>query len=1044
MKRKTNVLVVCTRQLPERLLLMLQSIFDQVNVRNIDTKVLLTCPILNDIDYLLIDNSAMAATTDKQQLVLLLNLPTLFIDFNNQQRPDEMEKNYCWINWPCEISGLKNQLAFTQYKHKSATNKLVKENNLLKSTLSCVGNILVYLDAQGNTLGCNQDAVQLFAFEPQAFIGKPWYYWLQVKRDLAQQQTQQFITAAIKAKAVTKIQPLALNSFKQESILVDGIIGPIEYGAGKVGAVFILRKLAQLDNVAKILAASDGPEIGQDNKTSNDIVLITPDNFSWVNQQYDWLTGNRVLDEIEQKIRDTIRSTDISVRYSGASFLVLLYDIQPAQTHNILSQLMDIVGKTVYSAHKIALTFSFGVALNSELIGYSVIELFYFANFALSQAKELGGNQSRQWTQQNTLQQIGNFDRVNGSFLGKGTADYQKMLKFWILLNELGNFDSKKSFIQALLSQLKASFELDKVAFLEPVKSELCLLYGLGKGNKALNRQEVELSVHQKSYLEQVVNSTEPVKAFTSLLQQTGIEVLVPIKIAGQLAGCIKLVNQDQDGVALRDHHLLNKIASHVAATIENIERESKGLCEQDNLFSNGRNFWYSSNEMRRTMQEISMVAPTSATVLITGESGTGKEMLAKTIHQMSDRKTKPFVIFDCGAVVESLIESELFGHIKGAFTGAGKNADGCILQAQGGTLFLDEVGELPLHIQVKLLRFVQEKQYSQVGSTSYHAADVRVVTATNVDLNKKIAKGLFREDLYYRLNVFNIESPPLRKRQGDIGLIAENYLSKYSVEYGKSPLALTSEAKQAMAEYNWPGNIRELKNLIHRASILCNGKVIGCSHLGLYPASKLAVVTQTQALPGSDKERHDCLANKGSIEGHVECLDECLDECQYDYKNSLGTTERRQLTLHGVALSPLWQQLVKGFMTLLSSHGIANMSLLFFFEKELYNITLTQSHHITLQAAARLNIAESTFRRRWKILQSDTTELPEYIAIKVASLARAVLSMVTDESKITLVQHHLINTCVNLGVTSKIGGKLFNISLPTYRNLVRKLVVNS
>jgi transcriptional regulator with PAS, ATPase and Fis domain len=224
----------------------------------------------------------------------------------------------------------------------------------------------------------------------------------------------------------------------------------------------------------------------------------------------------------------------------------------------------------------------------------------------------------------------------------------------------------------------------------------------------------------------------------------------------------------------------------------------------------------------------IDRVADTSCTVLITGESGTGKELLARAVHDASPRRNRAFVAVNCGAIPEALLESELFGHARGAFTGAHAAKTGRIAQADGGTLFLDEIGELPLALQVKLLRILQAREYSPVGDTRTLSADVRVVAATNVDLEEAVRNGSFREDLYYRLNVIHLAAPPLRERQDDIPVLAGYFLERARSKAGRDQVAkISRQAAELLASYGWPGNVRELENTIERAVLLSNGSAI-------------------------------------------------------------------------------------------------------------------------------------------------------------------------------------------------------------------------
>lgn len=233
------------------------------------------------------------------------------------------------------------------------------------------------------------------------------------------------------------------------------------------------------------------------------------------------------------------------------------------------------------------------------------------------------------------------------------------------------------------------------------------------------------------------------------------------------------------------------------------------------------------SEAIKKVFKLIEKVAKTDSTVLIYGESGTGKELVARAIHRKSPRAKKPLVPVNCGAIPSDLIESELFGYVKGAFTGAYANRPGRFEVADGGSIFLDEIGELPLNLQVKLLRVIQEKTFERVGDTKQIRVDVRIIAATNKDLEEEVKKGRFREDLYYRLNVIPIYVPPLRERREDIPLLVEYFLEKFNREKGLSIKGIEKEVVDALVEYSWPGNVRELENIIERMMVLAEGDVI-------------------------------------------------------------------------------------------------------------------------------------------------------------------------------------------------------------------------
>ncbi len=233
------------------------------------------------------------------------------------------------------------------------------------------------------------------------------------------------------------------------------------------------------------------------------------------------------------------------------------------------------------------------------------------------------------------------------------------------------------------------------------------------------------------------------------------------------------------------------------------------------------------SKKIQEVLDIVNRVAESNATVLITGESGTGKELIANAIHYNSNRKSRPYIKVNCGALPESLLESELFGHEKGAFTGAISKKLGRFERADGGTIFLDEIGEISSTVQVKLLRVLQEKEIERVGGTETIKVDVRIIAATNKDLDKMIEEGTFREDLYYRLNVIPLEIPSLRERKDDIHLLIEHFLNKYCKEIGRNQMEITKEALELMKNYTWKGNIRELENIIERLVILSSDNLI-------------------------------------------------------------------------------------------------------------------------------------------------------------------------------------------------------------------------
>ena len=278
------------------------------------------------------------------------------------------------------------------------------------------------------------------------------------------------------------------------------------------------------------------------------------------------------------------------------------------------------------------------------------------------------------------------------------------------------------------------------------------------------------------------------------------------------------------------------------------------------------------SPAMRKVMDLVEKVAPSKASVVITGQSGTGKEMIARAVHQLSPRRDKPFIAINCSAIPAGLMESEMFGHERGAFTGADQRRLGAWELADGGTLFLDEVGEIPIELQAKFLRVLEEERLRRLGGKSEITVDVRVISASNRDLKEEIKSGRFREDLYFRLNVFHIPLSPLKERRDDIPLLVQHFIDRFGREGGKKLAGLTLQATKVLSEYAWPGNIRELRNTLERAVILCGSAAIDVEHLPAEMAvggGESAYLKVPFGLPLREVEKEYILSSLGRMQNN-------------------------------------------------------------------------------------------------------------------------------------------------------------------------------
>ena len=315
---------------------------------------------------------------------------------------------------------------------------------------------------------------------------------------------------------------------------------------------------------------------------------------------------------------------------------------------------------------------------------------------------------------------------------------------------------------------------------------------------------------------------------------------VVPLIIRRKSIGTLNVASRTRNQYSERDLEFLQEVANQVALAVENmqsyqeiaalkarLEKENVYLQEEIRTEHNFEEIVGNSPALLAVLRKVEQVAPTDSTVLICGETGTGKELIARAIHDRSARKDHPLVKVNCSAISAGLVESELFGHVKGAFTGALDRRSGRFELADGGTIFLDEVGELPLETQVKLLRVLQEREFEPVGSSQPLRVNVRVIAATNRNLEESIQTGSFRSDLFYRLNVFPIEAPPLRERRSDIPKLARFFLSHYSRKLSKNIEGISQDTMDRISGYSWPGNVRELQNIIERAAILCQQPIL-------------------------------------------------------------------------------------------------------------------------------------------------------------------------------------------------------------------------
>ena len=583
------------------------------------------------------------------------------------------------------------------------------------------------------------------------------------------------------------------------------------------------------------------------------LLLINPDQFAVVNERLGRDAGDQCVREISERLRPGLRITDLVARYGGVVFAAILPDTPESEAREVAQRVVESLADGPFLEGQVDLAFSIGLSSLEPPVDHAVrpLEVVRQADRALNAAKREGGNRIVSWQETSESEDGDGQDRLSGIFTGNMSKDYRNMALLRDTIDILARGTDFDGLAAEVVEELYGAFTPDRIAIISGAGgSDLQLLFGLTRRDSSSGLQSrvetIELEPFEREKIEQAFTQ-EQAAEFRS--PESGRTFFVaPLKAGNQILGCLFVEGRSSTlTLESTDLWFLGSLASQVAVALDrarltSLEKDREDqerrrlraeLSELRQALQHAK-MVYRSPEMEELVSTVKRVAPTDATVLITGESGTGKELLARTLHELSLRKEHPFVIVDCGAISSTLIESELFGHERGAYTGAQSRRPGRLVEARGGTVILDEIGELPLEVQSKLLRFVQDKQFTTVGGSKPQSVDVRIVAATNRDLAAEVKAGRFREDLYHRLNVVCLEIPALRERPADILHLARHFLELFAVQYQKGIRQFTPEAEEILARNRWPGNVRELQNKILQSVILSEGDTIGPDDLGI------------------------------------------------------------------------------------------------------------------------------------------------------------------------------------------------------------------
>jgi diguanylate cyclase (GGDEF)-like protein len=600
------------------------------------------------------------------------------------------------------------------------------------------------------------------------------------------------------------------------------------------------------------------------------LALINPDDFGLINHRLGREKGDLALRELAQQLQSALRQSDTLFRYGGAVFGLLMQTTSEAEANMAAERVRISISQQALLSGAFRLTFSIGVAVYGadewKCREVDVNEMMRRADQALNAAKLSGGGCTTFWAPDGLASVVENLDRLNGIFTADTEKDYRNMLLLWDMVSVITSDPDSQAIAKAFVERLSATFKPRQIGLYESVEEGELNLLAACRGQPRrhtdqLAETRLSLTDSQQNLLHTAIRERrmerlrEPIVKRKGDIEKNVIAYAVPLVAREHCLGCLYVDGPDakfmldssdliffttlanQVAIALDRAKLASQWLQQKESERQQLKSESQQLRQEvrglRNALQHSR-LIYRSPQMQALLDVLRLFAPTETTVLITGESGTGKEVLARTLHEQSQRNKQPFVTVDCGAIAQSLMDAELFGRVKGAYTGAQEGAKGRIEQADGGTLFLDEIGELPLEVQTKLLRFVQEKEITPVGSSNSRKVDVRIIAATNRDLAAESAAGTFRQDLYYRLEVVTLTAPPLRERPDDIMPLAYYFLEKYAVQNDKAARHLSPDAEAALLRHPWTGNVRELQNRILQAVIMSNSEEIDASGLEL------------------------------------------------------------------------------------------------------------------------------------------------------------------------------------------------------------------
>ncbi|KGJ95226.1 sigma 54-interacting transcriptional regulator [Colwellia psychrerythraea] len=767
------------------------------------------------------------------------------------------------------------------------------------------------------------------------------------------------------------------------------------------------------------------------------MIMINLADFQVINKKFGHDVGDQVITKIAQVLSQTLRKKELISRFGGTLFAIALPFNSRDDIANMTNRLYFKLQQPEYLQGAFSPQFKLGASVintgsqDASITDY-MTELITKTDQALHAAKTESQLNIVIWHPQLHLQYQQLQDYISGIFTADTTTDYRNMSLLWDISNLVETYSQFDVLFDKVTQRFAQSFNFDVSGLVfhktdDEHSTEIHLK--IDEQGIAHRLQKIDSSLDEP--LLNILQSSQNIQPRCLTINESETLFVTPFNEHGKGLFYLRGTNSNfnlESASQLLLTALIKQLGRAYAREILkqrlnlqlfNHKEQLQAELDQLKQTLHSSEILYHSKVMEDLMKKAHRSATSDTTTLIIGESGTGKERLVHAIHQKGNRRDRPLVIVDCGAITETLIESELFGHVKGAFTGAERSSKGRIFDADSGILMLDEIGELPLRVQAKLLRFVQEKQFTPVGATKINQVDVKIIAVTNRDLQHEVNQGQFRQDLFYRLNVVVLQAPPLRERVEDIPLLAQHFLKKSALLHDEPLKTLLPDALDKMMKYSWPGNIRELENCLIQATLLCESSQIKFSELGIAQDDSSNTISPQLA--------------SGNIKTTLsEKINTIVD------KEEQSVVEQHESFLKQFNL--MMAQFVRGIVQQSKSE---QSPLGRWLEDDLLLLTYLASQKNTHQVAMRLGLSHSTVRRKINKISSENDKHREkdwqHVMEELRPIINGQLFLGNDTLKrIKLEMLHTILHEVNGNAT--LSATLMGISEPTFYKWKKEL----